>query len=293
MKLLVKRVLQFISKKKADLALIPVQLFENYPFLNFRKEQVINLINHCNAHFYDCEGNLFVEIEGLKFWLTNRSDLYVLHEVFVNKMYEFNLPDSIDAINIIDIGANVGITSMFFASKKKVKKVFSYEPFKSTYNQFIKNIELNSSFSDKIVPNQFGLGLNNREIKVPFSESAKGLSSIDAEWSKVKQLRDVQLEQVQIKETHKVFEKILFLDKDPIFWMLKVDCEGAEYEIFKSLEKKNDLIRKISMIIMEWHGGDPEVITTFLSENGFVCTLNRFENLNAGSIIAFNSNAYQ
>src|SRR6185312_6672086 len=40
-------------------------------------------------------------------------------------------------IALIDIGMNVGITSLFYASKPNVEKVFSFEPFVPTFNMTV------------------------------------------------------------------------------------------------------------------------------------------------------------
>lgn len=41
---------------------------------------------------------------------------------------------------VIDIGANIGLASLFFAARKNVIKVIGYEPLRSTYQKALHNI---------------------------------------------------------------------------------------------------------------------------------------------------------
>ncbi|MBM3886592.1 hypothetical protein FJ364_01565, partial [Candidatus Dependentiae bacterium] len=47
--------------------------------------------------------------------------------------------------------------------------------------------------------------------------------------------------------------------------MVKMDCEGAEYEIFESL---GDSISRIGHIVLEYHNGS-QMIEKYLQENNF------------------------
>ena len=54
-------------------------------------------------------------------------------------------------------GMNIGITTLFYASKENVDKVFSFEPFMPTFSGAKQNVNLNKSTLDKIEVNNFGL----------------------------------------------------------------------------------------------------------------------------------------
>lgn len=60
------------------------------------------------------------------------------------------------------------------------------------------------------------------------------------------------------KETHKVkcLDIMRFIDqstKNSDFLVLKMDIEGAEYEIFSNLEKYRDVVKKIDILLIETH----------------------------------------
>ncbi|GAL81804.1 hypothetical protein JCM19274_363 [Algibacter lectus] len=50
--------------------------------------------------------------------------------------------------------------------------------------------------------------------------------------------------------------------------MIKMDCEGAEYEIFENLSQSK-ILDKIDVIIMEWHDNGSKTIEDTLLKFGF------------------------
>ena len=51
--------------------------------------------------------------------------------------------------------------------------------------------------------------------------------------------------------------------------ILKVDCEGSEYDILESMDCSN-LLAKCSVVIMETHDGRQSEAQSMLVKNGFV-----------------------
>jgi hypothetical protein len=50
--------------------------------------------------------------------------------------------------------------------------------------------------------------------------------------------------------------------------VVKMDCEGSEYEIMERLDSQG-LVREVSMYIIEWHKRGPEPIVEILGRHGF------------------------
>ncbi len=66
---------------------------------------------------------------------------------------------------------------------------------------------------------------------------------------------------------------------------LKIDCEGAEYEIIPDLDNAG-LLNDADVIIMEWHGKSNQSLIDILVKNIFcIYTHNKFSTI--GLIIAF------
>jgi hypothetical protein len=71
--------------------------------------------------------------------------------------------------------------------------------------------------------------------------------------------------------------------------ILKMDCEGSEYDIFESLSSAK-ILPDFNFIIVEWHYKDPEKIFTALRDAGFVFMAFDPQSKTAGMIYAFRQN---
>lgn len=66
------------------------------------------------------------------------TDILVFRKIFIDKEYDFSFTHEIDTI--IDAGANVGFSAIFFASRFPQAKVIAVEPEPSNYELLLKNI---------------------------------------------------------------------------------------------------------------------------------------------------------
>jgi FkbM family methyltransferase len=246
-----------------------------------------NLKNQINASF-TFENNLFyVGIGDIKYNIQAFDQLYILNEVFIEGVYSI---DPRENFELIDIGMNVGITSLFFAQQPQCTAIHAFEPFKLTYEQAVVNINLNTSFSSKICTYNYGLGKENKTITVTYDKDNKGsmgLNGIPAYLTG--QSHEILNEHIIIKDAAEVLKPIITnINKSENQLILKMDCEGSEYDIFESLEDANYL-SYFSFIILEWHYKNPDQIYRALEKNGFTfLTLNPAST--AGMIYAFNNN---
>ena len=188
--------------------------------------------------------------------------LYLVKEVFIKDEYKLNLErDSI----LIDIGMNVAAASLLFATNKYIKKIYSYEPFKPTFEKAKKNLRLNPELSRKIVPRNFGLGSKEKVLKLPYMITATGGMSTTQDvcsWEK-----HATTETVIVKDALQEFAAILEENKGKHV-IVKCDCEGAELEIFKRLNEGN-MVRGIDVVIMEYHFGKYDELVRILTANSF------------------------
>ena len=70
---------------------------------------------------------------------------------------------------------------------------------------------------------------------------------------------------------------------------MKIDCEGAEYEIIPNLIK-HDILGKIDVVVMETHyGGEDGMIDAFRKE-GFIVYSNQEAPFRTGTLFAFRQN---
>jgi FkbM family methyltransferase len=143
---------------------------------------------------------------------------------------------------VIDIGANIGDSSIYFALRGAAK-VIAVEPFPHNYEMARKNIVLNN-FSDKISLILAGCSPNAGYINIP-NIVKSGIESYtygEPEYKPGKKVPSLTLENIL-----KAFN---IQDGETI---LKMDCEGCEYATI--LSASDALLRKFSHMFIEYHDG--------------------------------------
>ena len=125
---------------------------------------------------------------------------------------------------VIDIGANIGIFSIYLAVLHPEITIYSFEPSAVNYHHLLKGIEMNGVTN--IRPFQLALTDDARNIWISLNEDNSGGACMYAPISGHCNIsRSMRLDDV-ISENK--IEKVK---------MLKCDCEGAEYEIFKDFKQ--------------------------------------------------------
>jgi len=253
----------------------PTVIYPSFLIKGMNHVKSLKQINDFSLNYLN--GKWICYIENLAFVLNSSEELFILEEVFIDGIYnvELNQP-----FVFIDIGMNVGITSLFFAKKAMCKKVIAFEPFQPTLLLAKKNFEKNE-ISKKIQVNEIGLGYPTRTVVVSYSDENKGCVGIGGAVSSIARKKDVREEQLRIMD---VFEALNDIADERI--ILKIDCEGSEYEI---MERLNDtrLLSRFDAIMIEWHFKGAASLQKMLLDNNFKILSTGEHNLNAGMLYAF------
>ena len=222
-----------------------------------------------------------VEVEGLVFKVASLSNMAVLYEIFIEKIYAIDAPHS--NLVVIDIGMNVGVASLYFAMQPYVKKVYGYEPFPATFEEASLNVAANPKFANKLKLMNEGVSNVNEKRSITLFESgllsASTIEQKNEYGKKIGQVIEVKL--VTIKE---VFELVLAENPNAKI-LLKLDCEGEEYAIFDML-KETTYLNNVVVAIVEWHEKGYSAIEKVLIDNEFKLKHEHHVSENSGMIYA-------
>jgi len=161
---------------------------------------------------------------------------------------------------VIDIGANIGAFSMFALKKLNQPRIYAYEPESNNFELLQTTIVLNGG-KDRVFPFKQAVYGHEGKMSLSIAGESSGKNSIELDQHSGKS------EQVDCTTLSLIFKEngISFCD------LLKIDCEGSEYELLLNTPK--DVFKNIGMIILEWHqvmGHSIEELQSFLENVGFV-----------------------
>ena len=223
---------------------------------------------------------------GIEATLKAFSDFVIFEEIFLKNTYRFvNVNDTV----LFDIGMNVGLASLFFASKGFVKKVYGFEPLGPTYERALENMSLNDpSLTDKIVGYNFGLGEQDGEQTVAYLEDNPGIMKVGKE-AVTADKGDSSAVTAYIKEAGP--EILRLMDENPgASFTMKIDCEGAEYEIIPNLIG-HGVLKRVSVVVMETHYGREDALVDAFVREGFIVYSNREAPYRTGTLFAVRQQA--
>jgi FkbM family methyltransferase len=202
-------------------------------------------------------------VENIKFKIRKGTiDEFIIKEIWKHKEYtpsklkKFRINKS---DTVVDIGANIGIFTIFAANKAKNGIIYSYEPVPENFDLLKKNIEMNNFKNIKIY--KFAVLGKKGEVKISLSNWNDGMHSVGIRGIKVS---GITLEDIFLNNKIK---KINFL---------KIDCEGSEYDIL--INTPEEYLKKIEKISMEFHDFgiyDIPSLKGFLETNGFQTIVKR------------------
>jgi FkbM family methyltransferase len=141
---------------------------------------------------------------------------------------------------VIDIGANIGIVSIYIAKKYPFIKIYSFEPIPDNYKHFIQNITLNNV--KNIIPYNMAITEDGRNFDmIVHFENSGGATG---------QLKDMKMPGHWYYTVKSISLDKVFLDNQiNTCRLLKIDCEGSEHEILLTTHHLN----KIEYLSGEFH----------------------------------------
>jgi FkbM family methyltransferase len=217
-----------------------------------QKEQVLKLRNP--------------EIEML---VRGRMDVWSVKETFLDSFYTRYGTSVLDGWTVVDIGAGIGDFSIYAAHGKPGAIVYACEPFPSSYHILNQNLKLNG-INNVVALQKAVWSFDGRLILDLSGGEPLQIVSQDQD-NELKESNAIEVEAISLKsliEDHNIGE----ID------LLKLDCEGAEYEIL--MQADGDCLAKIRRMILEYHDLDHNRnhhhLTAFLKQSGY--KVQRYDN---------------
>lgn len=190
-------------------------------------------------------------------------DRGIIEETWVGKFYTKKEGFEIaPGDNVIDIGAHIGAFSVYAA--KRGARVSAFEPEKENFAMLLEQREHNPEILNTLAVYPCAVTGDGRSVTmvkcaVPENTGGGWTSRKPKEGEGVPVNGDI-VESMTLEQI--ISEEVDFL---------KMDCEGAEYEIL--MQSSDETIAKIQKISMEWHSGKQAFLElkAFLQERGFEC----------------------
>ncbi|MEY3820750.1 MAG: FkbM family methyltransferase [Bacteroidota bacterium] len=152
-------------------------------------------------------------------------------EIFVCEIYRFDATHTNPVI--IDCGANIGISSLYFKSIYPAATLIAFEPDQSLADIFEKNMAQNSMINYTL--HRAAVWTENGTIS--FDNKGSEASSIDVTGNSSFQVPTIKLATILAEQTQ--------ID------LLKIDIEGAEYPVVQDIANE---LHKVQHLFIEYHG---------------------------------------
>ena len=193
---------------------------------------------------------LSIILKGLTNWIKFESTTMILNvknhylkfsdhktidlDIFFKKLYS-KLP--VSGKVVIDIGGNVGDSALLY-SILNAKKIVMIEPQPKFFQSAKRNIELNNMLN-KIDLFNCAISKDSGYMWLNYESSDKKFEITEDKEKGIK-IPKITLEELLSKYDEKTF-------------VLKMDCEGCEYDVL--LSASEEVLKKFNYILIEFHSG--------------------------------------
>lgn len=167
---------------------------------------------------------------------TNDVDGRIVDNIFLGE-YSYTGFDIKPTDVVIDIGAHIGIFSLFSAVQATHGKIFAYEPQSENFNLLKINTILNQS--SNITFENYAISDKKSSMRLYLPSKSKCLANLYHPSPTYETVNTLTLEDIFSEK------------KISVCNLLKLDCEGAEYDILTSTSPS--IFKRIDKIIFEYH----------------------------------------
>lgn len=184
------------------------------------------------------------------------SFLYMFNEIFVKEIYEFK--NRTASPRIIDCGANIGLSVIYFKKKYPNATIIAFEPDQEIFKVLTQNVNSGNLKDIQLIDQ----ALSSSSGEAFFQPNGSDGGRIDTEDTHRTKINTTQL-------SNYLHDRVDFL---------KIDIEGSETEV---LEESFALLKNVDNLFVEYHSfknkeQSLERILKILLESGFRYYINGF-----------------
>lgn len=200
---------------------------------------------------------------GMKLTLRTRtSDRNVFNDLWLDRVYDFDMDAWAGFTTIIDIGAHIGMFTMLGALRSPDARIIALEPEASNVTILRRNVDQNSLQARVTV---LAMGIAPAIGTMPLYVSrTRGEQN-----SSFHHVKDGAIMEMPVTTLEHVLASQHIQECD----LLKINCEGGEYEMLYRLP--SDLFPRIKRMVINYHlfspnpTHHPQALSTFLESQGY------------------------
>ncbi len=163
-----------------------------------------------------------------------------LEILFSGKRCIYRLPPSFQPNVVWDIGANIGLATLYFKKQYPQARVYAFEPQRDNVDL----LKRNTAALSQVVIAPYALGKQSGSV----TGAAKSNRSTNSFSTVLYQDDQLTTESVAMRSVSEVLQE----HNETIVDLIKIDTEGAEYEILSAFPRET--LRETSVVVGELHG---------------------------------------
>lgn len=167
---------------------------------------------------------------------TNSTDIQAFVNVWIMDEYKMKDFDIKDDNIVVDVGAHIGLFTIYASRFCKKGKILAFEPIKENYETLLENLKLNNL--ENVLAHNLAVSNKNTPVKIYLNISDQAAHTIYGTGQNFVEVNSITLREIIDSKCNRVD-------------LVKLDCEGAEYDILGALP--TEYFERIDRIRMEYH----------------------------------------